>query len=60
MSIFNEIRKLTEAEIAEKENIDAIRDDEDLDFEEQLASAVDTGEKNMNDIPSYLRNTNEN
>ena len=55
--IFGKIRALTEAEIKQREDIAAIRDDEDLDFEDQMASAV-TIEKG-NDIPSFLQNTND-
>ena len=56
--IFGTIRALTEAEIKQREDIAAIRDDEDLDFEDQLASAVNIEDKG-NDIPSFLQNTND-
>ena len=56
--IFGTIRALTEAEIKQREDIAAIRDDEDLDFEDQMASAVNIEDKG-NDIPSFLQNTND-
>jgi len=58
--LFGEIRKLTEEEKEELDNIQAIRDDDDLDFEERLVKAVEPANQDSTDLPAYLQVTNNN
>jgi hypothetical protein len=58
-SLFNEIRVMTEEEKAEEYEKNIIRDDDDIEFEEQLAKALRPAKESGNtDLPSFLQDTN--
>jgi hypothetical protein len=58
VSLFNEIKIMNEEELEAKKTEDLIRDDDDLEFEEQLAKATRPAKENTTDLPSFLQDTN--
>jgi len=58
--LFGEIRRLSEEEQEELNTIQAIRDDDDLDFEARLIKAVEPANQDSTDLPAYLQVTNNN